>query len=353
MKAWVLRGIQNIGYEEVKAPVPEKGWALVKVMASGICGSDIPRIYKTGAHNHPIIPGHEFSGIVESVGDESDSLYIGKRVGVFPLIPCGKCECCRNRHPEMCENYNYLGSRCDGGYAQYVKVPVRNLVNIPDEVSYECAAMLEPMAVAVHAMRQAGIFANDDNDKTALVIGLGTIGLLLTMFLLDAGVKKVLVVGNKSVQHEAAVALGISEEDYFDAGSGEEAFSKWLSQKAGSGAAYVFECVGSNDTYRQAILAAGPGGNVVTVGNPHGDMMLKKDEYWRILRKQLRISGTWNSTFLGRAGDDWDYVIQRLKTGKIRPEKLITHRFSLEELESGFEIMRDKTEAYIKIMAVF
>ncbi len=353
MKAWVLRGIQNIGYEEVKAPVPEKGWAFVKVMASGICGSDIPRIYKTGAHNHPIIPGHEFSGIVESVGDESDSLYIGKRVGVFPLIPCGKCECCRNRHPEMCENYNYLGSRCDGGYAQYVKVPVQNLVSIPDEVSYECAAMLEPMAVAVHAMRQAGIFANDDNDKTALVIGLGTIGLLLTMFLLDAGVKKVLVVGNKSVQHEAAVALGISEEDYFDAGSGEEAFSKWLSQKAGSGAAYVFECVGSNDTYRQAIRAAGPKGTVVTVGNPHGDMMLKKDEYWRILRKQLRISGTWNSTFLGRAGDDWDYVIQRLKAGKIRPEKLITHRFSLEELESGFEIMRDKTETYIKIMAVF
>jgi L-iditol 2-dehydrogenase len=348
LKAWVLNGINDISYEDVSAPAPERGWALVKVMASGICGSDIPRIYKTGAHKHPIVPGHEFSGIVEKTYNNEHENLIGKRVGVFPLIPCGKCECCRDHHPEMCENYNYLGSRCDGGFAEYVSVPVSNLTVLPDEISYECAAMLEPMAVAVHAIRQAGSV----KDKTVLVIGLGTIGLLLTMFLIDAGAEKVLAVGNKDVQKDAATKLGIKSENYFDTREGEASFDSWLHDIAGSGADLVFECVGSNDTFSQAVLSAAPKGCVVTVGNPHGDMTLKKDEYWRILRKQLTLTGTWNSTFLGEAGDDWDYVIQRLREGTIMPQQLITHRFSLEDLENGFEIMRDKSEAYIKIMMV-
>ena len=117
MKGYVLHGIDDLHFKEVVKPVPKNGEVLVKVMAAGICGSDIPRIFTTGAHNHPLIPGHEFSGQVVDAGSSADKKWIGKRVGVFPLIPCNSCPPCKKNLFEMCRNYNYLGSRCNGAFA--------------------------------------------------------------------------------------------------------------------------------------------------------------------------------------------------------------------------------------------
>ena len=119
MKAWVLHGVDDFRFENQEIPCTQKGDALVRVRAAGICGSDIPRIFETGAHVHPIVPGHEFSGEVVECDDRS---LIGKRVGVFPLIPCEECPQCKQKQYQLCRNYNYLGSRCDGGFAEYVKV---------------------------------------------------------------------------------------------------------------------------------------------------------------------------------------------------------------------------------------
>ena len=188
MKAQVLHGIGDIRYEETDKPRIEKGWVLVKVKAAGVCGSDIPRIYKTGAHVHPIVTGHEFSGEVIETADDNFS-WRGKRVGIFPLIPCGECINCKKKMYEMCSNYNYLGSRCNGGFAEYAAVPEWNLIELPDNVSYKQAAMMEPMAVAVHAMRRFYI----EKDSSVCVIGLGTIGLLLTMFLKAEGIQLSLI----------------------------------------------------------------------------------------------------------------------------------------------------------------
>ena len=139
MKAQVLHGIGDIRYEETDKPRIEKDWVLVKVKAAGVCGSDIPRIYKTGAHVHPIATGHEFSGEVIETADDNFS-WRGKRVGIFPLIPCGECINCKKKMYEMCSNYNYLGSRCNGGFAEYAAVPEWNLIELPDNVSYKQAA---------------------------------------------------------------------------------------------------------------------------------------------------------------------------------------------------------------------
>ena len=188
MKAWTLYDVGDFAYGEVAEPEAPDGWTLVRMTAAGVCGSDIPRIYETGAHRHPLIPGHEFAGVVRSVGEGADKNLVGMRVGVFPLIPCGKCGPCLNDQFEMCRHYNYLGSRCDGGFAEYVVAPAKNLILLPDQVSFEEAAMLEPMAVAVHAMRKAGVsdLSQNPGEKTVAVIGLGTIGLLLVMLLKDA-----------------------------------------------------------------------------------------------------------------------------------------------------------------------
>lgn len=396
MKAYVLHDIGDIRYEEVKNPVLKPDEVLIEVKAVGICGSDIPRIFENGTYSFPLIPGHEFSGRIVETGAEADSGWLGKRAGVFPLLPCRNCAPCGQQHYEMCRSYSYFGSRTDGAFAQYVAVPVWNLVELPDEVSYEAAAMLEPMAVAAHAMRsmgvgehagrsgaedgigcvekgiraegkagravkgirakeEAGCAAKDigqDRKETVAVCGLGTIGLLLTMFLKEAGMGNVFAIGNKEFQKKNILDLGIPEDRYLDSRDGD-IVHRILDRTGGLGVDVFFECVGKNETVSEAILATAPGGRIQLVGNPASDMNFDRNTYWKILRNQLTVRGNWNSAFLHSAEDDWHYVLDLLQKGKIHPEHYITQRFRLDELEKGLHIMKDKTEEYVKVMITF
>ncbi len=347
MKAYILRGINQFSLEEVKEPSLAPNEVLVQVKAVGICGSDIPRVYTTGTYSYPLIIGHEFSGVVTKVGENVDNCWCGKRVGVFPLIPCKICGPCQKKQYEMCRKYSYLGSRRDGGFAQFVAVPVENLIELSENVSFEEAAMLEPMAVAVHAMRNICPSKTD----TVVICGLGTIGLLLVQFLKEAGIHNILTVGNKEFQRQAIVKLGISEGNYCD--SKKENVEQWINKKTnGNGVDIFFECVGKNETVTQAVNSTIPGGKVMLVGNPYSDMCLEKSVYWKILRNQLTVKGTWNSSFTGEETDDWHYVLERLEENKVNPAQFITHRFSLEEIAQGFHIMRDKSEDYVKVMCI-
>ncbi len=344
MKAYVLHGVNDLRYETAPDPAPGEKEVLVAVEDVGICGSDLPRIYRTGAHSHPLIPGHEFAGTVVEAGAGADRSLVGKRAGVFPLIPCRACGPCRRRHYELCRNYDYLGSRRDGGFAELVAVPEENLLLLPEGVSFSEAAMLEPMSVAVHAMRR-GFKAGG----TIAVCGLGTIGLFLLMFLKEAGCEHVLVLGNKEFQRQKAAAFGVPEADYCDVKTADA--KEWLLERTGGrGADVFFECVGKNETFRQAVDAAAPEGRVVLVGNPASDMGLERDVYWKILRNQLVVTGTWNSSFLHEPSDDWHYVLERLAERRIDPAALISHRLPFDSLEQGLHIMRDKTEDYAKVM---
>ncbi len=342
MKAHVLHGVNQLRMEEVNTPVLGDDEVLVRVKNAGICGSDIPRIFTMGAHKHPLIPGHEFAG--EVVEDKTGE-WNGKRVGIFPLIPCKTCPQCKKQQYEMCQDYNYLGSRCDGGFAEYVAVPKWNLLELPDTVDFQDAAMLEPMAVAAHAMRAI----NPGPEDVVAVYGLGTIGLLLTMLLKEAGIGRILVIGNKDIQREKAIEIGVQESDFCDLRT--EQVDLWINEKTnGRGVECFFECVGKNETIVEAIDVTAHGGKIMLVGNPHSDMWFEKDNYWKILRKQLALKGTWNSSYTGEDTDDWHYVLDRIAAGRIAPSKLISHCFSLEDLESGLHIMRDKTEEYVKVM---
>lgn len=348
MKAWVLNDLGKICLEERDLPAVAEHEVLVEVKAAGICGSDIPRIYITGAYHYPLIPGHEFSGQVVRLGKHADSQWLGQRVGIFPLIPCQTCLPCQKKQYEMCRSYSYLGSRRDGGFAGFAAVPVSNLLALPENVSYEEAAMLEPMAVAVHAIRRLSPFRAEQADS-AVICGMGTIGMLVLMFLLEAGVKQVFVLGNKDFQRKTAGKLGLSGENYCDIRS--QNAEEWIAQKTGeTGPELFFECVGKPETIRLAVDCTQPGGEIVLVGNPYSDIFLEKKLYWKILRNQLRLTGTWNSSFTHASGDDWHYVLERLAKKRISPETLITHRMPVEELEKGFQIMKNKEEDYCKIL---
>lgn len=371
MNAQILFDIGDIRYEQKETPAPGTGEALVRVTRCGICGSDIPRVYRTGAHNMPLIPGHEMCGVVEKCEERPE--LVGKRVGIFPLIPCKKCIQCLSGHYEMCEDYDYLGSRSDGGFAEYVRVPVWNLIPISDEIEDDEAAMLEPMCVAIHAIRGIGLIdrieagdgskqwvsselslSDPEKEPSVVICGLGTIGLFVAMFLRDAGYRKVFCIGNKDIQKQKLMELGYDEGDFCDVRSTDpERFV--LEKTGGQRADYYFECIGRSDCYTQAVNLTGPLGKIMLVGNPAGDMDLSRDVYWKILRRQISLKGTWNSSF----PDDWTYALERLadwhrkrsiENDAPKPSDLITHRFSLADMSGGLQLMRDKSEEYIKVM---
>lgn len=356
-KAWVLHDIGDIRYEDVEIPEPGTGEVLLRVRAAGICGSDIPRIYDTGAHRMPLIPGHEFSAVVESVGESVSDTWTGKRVAVYPKIPCGKCSACLKGMSDMCGSYDYVGSRRDGAFAEYVTAPASNLLELPDNVSFEAAAMLEPMAVAANAVRTGMESAEEEviENLSVAVCGLGTIGMMVIMLLREIGCKNIYAVGNRDTQKARVLPMGIPEECFCNSHS--ENVPSWIREKTDGGADVYFECVGRNESITYGLRSVRPMGKIILVGNPHSDMAFSRNEYWEILRKQLTLSGIWNSVFRqsvpteGKT-DDWNYILGKLESGRLAPESLISHRMEMGELENGFRIMRDKTEDYCKVMMV-
>ena len=343
MKAYVLRGVGDLRFEEIPVPDLMPGWALVRVKAAGICSSDIPRIFTKGTYHFPTIPGHEFSGVVEAVfpgdHDSENQSWVGKRVSAFPLIPCRKCAQCEAGRYELCENYDYLGSRRDGGFAEYVAAPVWNLMELPENVSFEVGAMMEPLSVARHACRIGRIQPGD----SVAVVGTGMIGFDAARWANAFGAEKVMILGRNEAKRSLAERLGcVKYANLPD-----------KNQISDRKADVVIEAVGTPDAIQTALELAAPGGRVVLMGNPSGDIGLKQDDYWRILRKQLTLSGTWNSSYQGEKRSDWTEARDALADGNMIAEPLITHRFGFEQLPRGLELMKKHKTPYCKIMIDF
>lgn len=348
MKAYVLEGINQLEYKEIDKPSLRVGYVLVEVHAAGVCNSDIARVFTTGTYHFPTIPGHEFSGKVVEAFDEAGEAWVGKRVGVFPLIPCKKCASCKQEQYEMCSNYNYLGSRCDGGFAEYVAVPIWNLIELPEGVSYQEAAMLEPASVALHAVRRLNL----EGVSSVAILGLGTIGLVIAQWLRIFGVKTVVATGHSAKHGEVMKQVASEDYLYVDATSNviADIASQIVELTDGHGVDAVLDCVATSESLTDALSCVKAGGQIVVVGNPKGDIAIDKNSYWKILRKQIRLTGTWNSSFIHSEEDDWHMVLHACTDGSLRVKELITHELAFDELHKGLAIMRDKIEYRNKVM---
>lgn len=336
MKAYVLRGVNNLCYEDIDKPECPQGWAIVKVKAAGICSSDIARVFTKGTYRFPTIPGHEFSGIVETVGSIEGRQMIGKHVGVFPLIPCRQCVQCADKHYEMCADYDYLGSRRDGGFAEYVAVPLWNLLTIDDSISFTSAAMLEPLAVALHAMKLSGIKEGDN----VAIIGTGMIGISAAQWAKKLGASSVTIIGRNELKRSIIERCDLK----YEVCNNKDVLGQYD---------IVLEAVGSPRSVDLSVNAATPGGTIVFMGNPSGNIELIQNTYWRILRKQLRIVGTWNSSYDGTNPSDWTGAINALVNKEVNVESLISHFFTQEDLMKGLKLMRDHQEPYTKVMTIW
>lgn len=333
MNAYVLEAVNQLVYKDVALPECPPGWAIIKVKAAGICSSDIPRIFKKGTYHFPTIPGHEFAGIVVDVnGDRKD--LIGKHVGVFPLIPCKTCTQCFRKRYELCQNYDYIGSRRDGGFAEFVAVPIWNLIEVNSEVPFEELAVMEPLSVALHAVKQARI----EKDTQFGIIGTGMIGFAAAQWAEKLGSSFVTVLGRSYSKSDIAEKLSI---DYLTLENNRQKYD------------VVLEAVGSAESVNVAIEATKSGGTLILMGNPAGDILLKQDTYWQILRKQLTVKGTWNSSYNYHETSDWSEVVHTLETRTIQVRPLISHIFSQEKLAYGLDIMKNHTQPYCKIMTLW
>ncbi len=327
MKAYVLYGIGDLRYEDRPVPKIAPGWALIKVLAAGICSSDVPRIFEKGTYRFPTIPGHEFCGIVEMVADKENEKWLGKRVGVFPLIPCKKCSSCQKGQYETCRDYDYIGSRRDGAFSEYLVAPVWNLIALPDSISNMQGAVLEPAAVALHAIKRLGVLSG----KSVCIIGTGAVGILAAQWSKALGANRIVVKGRGEQKRQIVEQCGLEYvprcEERFDC---------------------VVEAAGTNQALVDCLGLADGGGRIILLGNPSSDIKLLQALYWKILRKQLTISGSWNSSY-GYSGDDWQNAIQAMASGSLRIEPLVTHIFTLDELREGLRVIRDKAEPFCKI----
>ncbi len=343
MKAWVLNGIGDLRLMRVPKPAPGRGEVLLKVTACGVCGSDIPRIYEKGTYKFPTIPGHEFSGRVEAVGEGEDERLIGTMAAVFPLLPCRACPSCEVGAYATCSAYDYKGSRSDGAFAEYVCVPTWNLIPAPEGLSGEELAMAEPAAVAIHALRRGGL---DIGDRV-LISGAGPIGLMLAQWARAWGASQVLLADVDDSKLAFAQENGFADV----VNAANEDVQTWTMERTeGAGVDLAVEGAGHPASWENCLRAARPGGRVVLMGNPSGPMGLTQNGYWEMLRKQLTVVGTWNSDYAELPKNEWKLAVRAMAQGKLQIPPLITHKVALEELGEALGMMRDRTAFYNKVM---
>ncbi len=342
MRAAVLHAVGDLRIEEVERPAPRSGEVLLQVKACGVCGSDIPRIFTKGTYSFPTIPGHEFAGKIVAAGEGVDPVLVGRKAAVFPLIPCRDCAACEIGEFAQCERYDYMGSRSHGAFAEYIAVPAWNVVPAPDSLTYEELAMTEPAAVALHALRQAGIEIGDQ----VLISGAGPIGLMLAKWAYAWGASRVLLSDIDPAKLAFARSLGFADT----VNAVEEDAAEQVLRITGRGADVAVEGAGAGASLEVCLKAARSFGRVVLMGNPAGEMKLSQQGYWEILRKQLTLKGTWNSGYASLPKNEWKLVVEAMAAGRIELLPLVTNRVPLDELNDALEMMRDRSAFHNKVM---
>lgn len=327
----------DLRVEQADVPTPGAGEMLVAVAACGVCGSDIPRMNVNGAYRAPIICGHEFSGHVVSVADDVTSFSAGDLISVPPLLPCRACESCEAGHFSLCEDYDYFGSRRDGAYAQYVTVPENNALKMPEGLDPRAAAMIDPSAIALHALLRTNI---GEGSRVA-VIGAGPIGLFAVQWARIMGATEVLAVDLNEQKTAMAVEAGATHTAVDD----DEARGH-----AGKGYDVVIESAGVPPTIALAVSLVARRGHAAFIGIPNSTVVFDKKVFSHFLRNEVTLHGSWNSFSAPFPGREWTESAERLASGELRWEFMITHELGLDALPETMQQLFDRSIFSSKVL---
>ena len=343
MKAAVVVANEDVQYQEVEEPQVTPGHVKIKVRYSGICGSDIPRVLNHGVHFYPIVLGHEFSGDVVEVGEGVTKVKVGDRVSGAPLLPCMKCDDCQQGNFSLCKHYSFIGSRQQGSNADYVVVPEQNAVPFDKTVPYEQGAMFEPATVAIH-----GVFQNDyHGGEYVAILGGGTVGMFTMQWTKIFGSKKVVVFDISDERLALAKRLGATAGVN---GMKTDAVAAIKELTGGEGVDIAIEFAGNKITHVQAVASCKKNGEVVYGGITYDDVTYPNKVIQAILRGELTIHGSWNSSINPLPINEWKSGLEFMSTGQMNVNPLITHRVRLEDCKEVFEMMFNRTEVFTKVL---
>ncbi len=346
MKAAVLYANEDIRYDDFEMPVTKPGTVKVKVKASGICGSDVPRVLHGGAHFYPVVLGHEFSGDVVEIGEGVESVKVGDTVSGAPLVPCMKCGDCQKGNFALCKKYSFIGSREQGSFAEYVVIPEINAVKYDPSIPYVQAAMFEPSTVALH-----GIMCNNyKGGKTVAVLGCGTIGIFTIQWAKIYGAKKIVAFDIDEGRLALAKKMGADDTiNTKDADFMEKAME--LTDKQGFG--YVFEAAGHPATMQIAFEVAGNKANVCFIGTPHVPLTFTQKQWENMNRKEFKLTGSWMSYSAPYPGEEWKQTAHCFATGQLKfSDEFIYKTYSMKDVDKAFENFKHPENVHGKIMLI-
>ena len=305
-------------------PIPEVGEydVLVKVHACGICGTDVHILHGEHIVEFPVIPGHEFSGEVVEIGSEVVNVHVGDRVTIDPNIVDHTCYFCRRGEINLCENLTAVGVNFDGGYAEFCRVPAVQVYKVPDGVSLDEAAMAEPLACCIHGADQANIMPG----STVVVLGAGSIGLILVQLARISGARHIIVSEPDERKRSLAAQLGADAQLNPLA---EDVFAEVLTRTS-VGADIVIESAGRLETAELALKLARRGGTVLQFGVVSPNQVAKVAPY-DVYYKELTIRGSFvNPVTHSRA-------VELLASKQVDVVPLVTHRFPLDKAAEALE----------------
>lgn len=338
MKAVRLESVGNLFLCEVEKPVPGPGELLVRIEVCGICGTDRHLFLGEFPSKPPVTLGHEFSGIVAAAGPETPGFSVGMRVTGDPNIVCGRCVQCQRGRINLCENLRAIGIHRDGGFADYVVLPIRQAIELPVDLEPAHGAFCEPLACCLHGVDMAEIKAG----SSVVVLGGGVIGLLVVQLARLAGATSVVLVTRHEGKRQLAETLGATASIDPNARDPIEAITARDGLLPG-GADVVIECAGVAETVRQSTLMARSGGTVVVLGvMPRGEKV--EIEPFDILFRELKILGSFINPFTHRRAADL------IASGVIKVEPLISRRIGLKEAPEA--ISHPPRPGEIKVLVV-
>lgn len=344
MKALVLYGNEDLRYVEYPTPELKAGYVRVHVRAAGICGSDVPRVLHNGAHFYPLILGHEFSGVVEEIGEGVTRVKVGDTVSGAPLVPCMRCSDCLKGNYALCKHYGFIGSHSDGSFCDSVVIPEMCAIPYAPTVPFEQAAMFEPATVALH-----GLFCNEYyGGEDVAILGGGTIGLFTMQWAKIFGARRTVVFDISNERLELAKRLGADEV----INTTEEGYLKRaVALTGGAGFGFVFETAGSPNTIQMGFELAANKARFCCIGTPHTDMTFTPKMWEYMNRKEFRLTGSWMSYSAPFPGREWELTAHYFSNGQLRFDRAMIYKtFPMSEGAEAFRLYKTPGAVKGKLM---